>query len=66
VSTAGWRLMRKFIAESGRATAGGTVVATCQLCDAETPVNRLVTTVHLGEMLVCCRSCSNANRRTAT
>jgi hypothetical protein len=57
VSTVGWRLTKTFIAENGRTTAGGVIVAACQLCDNETTVDRLVTTVHLGEMLVCCRAC---------
>lgn len=57
MSTVGWRLMKTFITENGRTTAGGVIVAACQLCDNETTVDRLVTTVHLGEMLVCCRAC---------
>ena len=57
MSTVGWRLTKTFIAENGRTTAGGVIVAACQLCDNETTVDRLVTTVHLGEMLVCCRAC---------
>jgi hypothetical protein len=57
VSTVGWRLMKRFIAENGRTTAGDIVVAACQLCDSETPVDRMVTTMHLGELLVCCRAC---------
>ena len=57
MSTVGWRLMKRFIAENSRTTAGGIVVAACQLCDGETPVDRMVTTMHLGELLVCCRAC---------
>jgi uncharacterized Zn finger protein len=49
--------MKRFIAENGRTTAGDIVVAACQLCDSETPVDRMVTTMHLGELLVCCRAC---------
>ena len=63
MSTAAWRLMKRFIAENGRTTAGGIVVAACQLCDSEIPVDRLVTTVHLGELLVCCRACGSAKGR---
>jgi len=63
VSTAAWRLMKGFIAENCRTTAGGIVVAACQLCDNETPVDRLVTTVRLGELLVCCRACGSAKGR---
>jgi len=62
VSTVGWRLMRQYIAEKGRTTAGGMVVAACQLCDNETPVDRMVTTIHADTMLVVCRSCAGPSR----
>jgi len=62
VSTLGYRLIRMYIAEKGRTTAGGMVVAACQLCDNETPVDRMVTTMHADELLVVCRSCGNEYR----
>jgi len=66
MGTVGGQLLRKYIAESGRTTAGGTVVAACPLCGNETTADRLVTTMHLGELLVCCRQCGNTHRRAAS
>ena len=62
MSTLGYQLVRKYITEKGRTTAGGMVVAACQLCTQETPVDRMVTTMHADAMLVVCRSCGSADR----
>jgi hypothetical protein len=55
--TAGYGLVRDYIAKHGRYDAAGNRVVACSLCDAQVDARRVTTAHVLGELIVVCSKC---------
>jgi len=66
MSGAAERAVREYLAEHGRTTAGGYLVADCTLCGAPVHADRLTTTTTAGVVVVVCRTCASRVERERT